>query len=447
MKNNFKYFGKSVFGLIFFFWVLPSRGQDVLELNPDDKNIYKKVSSFLDISSSEVRVIKLAPGAYEFNRPFNLPSNVILQGDSSSNTFMVFDLGGKGNCINVVGSRKKSRKLVHLKFEKESDPLGCYKVYNASPKEVGLSKWGNESFGKIIRGDLEGDTLIMNTFLFQPEIEVLEDSIYSYEIKPVRNVTVQNLTIDRVDRTEGQTSNIFIQYAADCSVINVDSRMANYSHITIENSTGCLMLHNRFINAFSHGNGGKGYGVTLQYGATNNEVSGCVFDSLRHGVVMQLGANTNWIVENYFKNGFWEDVRLPKKAAGDIVLHGNYPYMNFVEGNICNNIVIDNSHGLNGPSNLFQFNKTLLYGFYMNKKSVDGITYVLENEIFKSGCFKGKLKFSGNYIESCGNRVNQKMKNNEGECDHASKKEYLSEKIKQSENEATQYFGITVPAN
>ncbi len=444
MISIFKYVGKSAFGLIFFFIALSVQGKEILSLSPDDNNIQNKIEDFLKGGSEDLRIINLAPGVYRFEKSLNLPSNTVLKGDSMSSTKLTFDLKGKGNCINISGAREKTQKLVHLKIVKKSDFKDHFKVFNASPKEVGLSKWGKESLGKMVYGELIGDTLFTNARMFPIEREVLGDSIYCYKILSVEGVTIQDLTIERIDQSESQTSTIFIQYAWHCDVLRVESIKSNYSHITIENSYGCEVVHNRFINAFSHGNDGKGYGVTLQFGATNCEVSGCIFDSLRHGVVLQLGANTNWIVENYFQNGFWEDVKLPKKAAGDIVLHGNYPYMNFIEGNICNNIVIDNSHGLNGPSNLFQHNKTRLYGIYMNRKSVDGITYMLGNEVIKKGCFKGKLKYGGNEVESCDNRINQKNKKDLGDCVHVSTKEYLLSRILESNNDAIQFFGLNI---
>lgn len=448
--QGYDLFRKSALGLIFFFIAGNFFSQNnavVLQINPEDKDIAKRINTVSSELPYTLKKIKFSSGVYYLSEPLNLSSNTILQGDSTSNTKIVFDLGGEGNCINIVGDREKSEKLVGFKYFKNLEFDSYYKVYNSSTKDVGLSTWGKESFGKVIAGNQSGSVLAINETFYDVENKVLGDSVFCYKIKPVKNVMIRNLSIERSDESKGQTSNIFIKYAVHCDVINIDSKMANYSHITIEDSYGCTMFHNRFSNSFSHGNGGKGYGITLQFGATNNEVSGCMFDSLRHGVVLQLGANRNWIVENYFQNGFWEDVRLPKGAAGDIVLHGNYPYMNFIEGNICNNIVIDNSHGKNGPSNLFQYNKTLRYGVYMNKKSVDGITYVIENELKKKGCFKGRLKYHRNVVESCGNHINDKVKKNIGDCEHASTKEYLLTKIKQSKNDATEYFGITIPEN
>jgi hypothetical protein len=49
-----------------------------------------------------------------------------------------------------------------------------------------------------------------------------------------------------------------------------------------------------------------------------------------------------------------------------MVLHGNYAYANLFEQNICQNIVIDNSHGPNGPHNTFFRNRAELFGIFFS---------------------------------------------------------------------------------
>jgi hypothetical protein len=72
--------------------------------------------------------------------------------------------------------------------------------------------------------------------------------------------------------------------------------------------------------------------------------------------------------------------------AGDIAMHGNYPYANLFEGNVVQHIWIDNSHGANGPYNLYFRNRAARNGFNMtdskgHKQSVIG------NECFKGGLY------------------------------------------------------------
>lgn len=441
-KVIFNIFRKSALGLIFLFLMHSFCAQEVMVLHPEDENISEKIEKFMD-SGELPKTIRLAPGVYHLTQSINLRSNISLEGFSAEKTILKFDLGGKGNCINIIGKSEKSSQYITLRYDEGAEPSDYFKIYNASPGEKGLSEWGKESLGKVVTGELEGNVLMINYRLRAFESALLGDSVLCYQLEPVENVSISKLKILRLDESTGQTSNILLKYAVNCFISDIVSENCNYSHITLENTFGNMIVHDLFKDGFSHGNGGKAYGVTLQFGATSNEVNGCFFDSLRHGVVLQLGANQNFISENYFSNGFWEEVWLPKKAAGDIVLHGNYPYMNFIEGNICNNIVVDNSHGLNGSYNIIQHNLTLRYGIYMNNKAVDKKIYVFDNRIKKS-CFQKGVRLGRNPVESCGNLINGKEKKAIGKCDHVSTKDDLIAKIARSTNDATVYFGITI---
>lgn len=446
--TSYNYLRKSAFGLIFLLITLWNYGRDVLVLRPDDQNVSQKIKDFLKADSHN-KTIHFENGNYYFQEPIDLISNVTITGASKEGTTLIFDLGGQGNCINAIGSSEKAIYNVSLHHGEAPEIYGFFKVFNADPSEVGLSKWGGESFGKIITGELDGDRLLMTQRLSEIEKDILGDSILAYRILPIRNVSISKLTIIRMDESEMQTSNVFFKYATDCIVSDVISLNCNYGHITLESSCRTRLNHCIFKNAFSHGNGGKGYGVALQYGSTLNEVSGCAFDSLRHGIVLQLGANHNKITGNFFEEGFWEEVWLPARAAGDIVLHGNYPFMNTISFNVCNNIVIDNSHGKNGPENKIEKNQINLYGVYFNRKAVDGSTDVSENHLTRGGIFKGKIHCAGNKVVLVCNKRKNKILNKKS-CDllnlDSTSDEPIENDLKfpegQFKNDAMKYFSI-----
>ena len=64
---------------------------------------------------------------------------------------------------------------------------------------------------------------------------------------------------------------------------------------------------------------------------------------------------------------FWTGI--PSNSAGDIVLHGNYPHSNLFEQNICQNIIFDNSHGLNGPHNTLLRNRAESFGIFFTAEN------------------------------------------------------------------------------
>ena len=127
-------------------------------------------------------------------------------------------------------------------------------------------------------------------------------------------------------------------------------------------------------------------------------------------MLVQIGANGNVFEGNSSSNPTWTGTILPKHSSGDIVLHGNYPYSNLFKNNNCHHIVIDNSHGQNGPSNHFIQNQLSPYGVHMNKQAGNNMFFI-DNHI-KGNRIKAGYKISGkNHIQK-GNMRNGKKLNN-----------------------------------
>jgi hypothetical protein len=67
-----------------------------------------------------------------------------------------------------------------------------------------------------------------------------------------------------------------------------------------------------------------------------------------------------------------------------MVLHGNYPYSNLFEQNDGQNMVIDNSHGANGPHNTYFRNRGGLFGIFFSDNTSPNQNLV-GNEITNTG--------------------------------------------------------------
>jgi hypothetical protein len=102
---------------------------------------------------------------------------------------------------------------------------------------------------------------------------------------------------------------------------------------------------------------------------TSNEclIYSNIFEHLRHSMIVQAGANGNVFCYNRSIDPFWnEGFFFPSNSAGDMVLHGNYVFANLFEQNDGQNMVIDNSHGANGPNNTFFRNRGSLFGIFFS---------------------------------------------------------------------------------
>ncbi|HKK67632.1 MAG TPA: T9SS type A sorting domain-containing protein, partial [Bacteroidales bacterium] len=120
-----------------------------------------------------------------------------------------------------------------------------------------------------------------------------------------------------------------------------------------------------------------------------------VFEHLRHSMLMQACANGNVFAYNYSLDPYWDEDFLPSGSAGDMVLHGNYPYRNLFEGNVAQNLVIDDSHGINGPNNAFLRNRLETYGIFMNASPATDSVIFAGNEITDNGMLTGMYSLSG----------------------------------------------------
>jgi len=225
------------------------------------------------------------------------------------------------------------------------------------------SNWAAGSTGQVIQvsentsQEIKIESQLRRNFM-------ASENVVLQKIDPIKNVWLSDFTINRLDATDAQTNNIHIDYAFNVGISCIRSRHANFSHVSVLRSHHVAIQSSFFKDGFTYGTGGKAYGVVLHLSTSQCAVFNNSFDHLRHSMLLQAGANGNVISYNYSQNPYWESTYLPEDSAGEIVLHGNYPYANLIEGNIVGNIVIDDSHGQNGPNNTFFRNRADKYGFF-----------------------------------------------------------------------------------
>lgn len=356
-------------------------------------------------------VIEIPAGTYLFKKTISLPSNTVIKGQGSNKTILNFNLNGSGDLFSIQGTAGNLSAPVLSGAVKESKTLKVNSAANFAVNDYILvkqtansllaSNWAYTAFFQIVKitkisgNDISIDRPLRLDFL-------LTNSPVVQKINPVQHVGIESLKIKRGDASSGQTSNIFFNYAVNCRVKGVELENANYAHITLQSSANITVSGNYLHDAFDYGSGGKGYGVVLQFGAGDNFIFDNIVQHLRHSFLLQAEANGNVIAYNYSFDPYWTEGWFPSNSAGDIVLHGNYPYANLFEGNIFQNLVIDNSHGINGPYNTFFRNRIEGYGIVMNGNSGDNMNFIA-NEITGSGLLKGLYSINGNQTEIANN--------------------------------------------
>jgi hypothetical protein len=82
---------------------------------------------------------------------------------------------------------------------------------------------------------------------------------------------------------------------------------------------------------------------------TNSLIENNIFQNLRSCVNISRGANRNVFGYNYCR----DNTNTVGNTGSDVSIHGNFPYLNLVEGNIISKLHLDDYHGKNGPYNTF----------------------------------------------------------------------------------------------
>ncbi len=356
--------------------------------------------------------LNIPNGTYRFESPITLPPNFMLQGEEVDSCLFLFDLEVERDLINIKGlaltdefkvmaSIEKGEVSISLDQAKGIDEGDWFKMVE-NDSTIIFSDWAIASSGQIFQvKEIEGNTII-TTAPLRRAYDIKNDPKL-IKLKPIKNVFIDQLSIERTNPTQSQTSNIAFDYAVNCLVKCVKSKFCNFAHLEISNSSNLEVVGSYFNDAFDFGGGGKAYGVALQYTSGACLVRDNNFQKLRHSILLQAGANGNVIAYNHSLEPFWTGTNLPSNSAGDLVLHGNYSYANLFEGNHAQQIVIDNSHGLNGPLNTFFRNRLDLYGIFMSHPS-EGQNFVA-NEVSNEGFLLGNYSLQGKNHFEFGNNI------------------------------------------
>ena len=332
-------------------------------------------------------VVHFPAGNYRFSSTIHLKSRITIEGEGATKTKFSFDNGGVGNLFEI--STPQSSNFIPVKnglwthsktIEMEGEIIpGKYYEFLVDGFGLATSDWAMKSIGQIFKIE----SVKNNYASLSTELKL---DYYKYTnprirlIDPISDVHFRFFSLERFDKTTGQTNNFNFMYAVNCTVIGVESNKSNMSHLTFSKSYRCRVADSYFHHAFEYGGGGKAYGVELSFSNSNCLVENNIFENLRHSILLQSGANGNVISGNYSVNPFWEERIFPANSAGELVLHGNYPFANLFEGNQVGNIVADNSHGFNGPGNVFYRNRASGWGVLMNTDAGNA-THFIGNEV------------------------------------------------------------------
>lgn len=336
------------------------------------------LNAFLLLHQNEAIRILFPSGNYLFQEEINLPSNTIIKGNGAENTTFTIQHGNSGHGILIHGqATSDTTKLVQMGQFNDSiitvnnssnfHPNDWIQIIQNDSQFI-TSSWAANSVGQIVQIELVNG----NQITLKSKLRLtynLSDAPFIKRVLPTFNVGIECLKINRMDNTAPEhASNIHFSYAVNSWVSGIESNNTTFAHVEAEYSSNLAINRCFFHDAFGYGDGGRAYGVILHFTTNECLIEDNIFKHLRHSMILQAGANCNVFAYNFSKEPYWSEVNplLPSNSSGDMVLHGNYPYLNLFEQNIGQNIVIDNSHGANGPYNTFFRNRAESYGIFFS---------------------------------------------------------------------------------
>jgi Pectate lyase superfamily protein len=372
------------------------------------------IQSVIDEIGDVVGTIYFPPGNYLLKETIRLRSGLSIRGYAGNRPNLNFDLDGESSCIIAAGRRSKDTILLTedvafgdktLQFSTDSEPnaVNYYYIIDDDSDKIS-SDWAKFTTGQILvlnsisNGSAQSHRAIRREYLVSKGAKLIE-------LELVNGIAIESIIIHNNKATTSQTSNIDLTYAHNCKIKCVESYNSNFAHINLHYCKNIEIEGSYFQDAHAYGGGGQGYGIVVQAASNDCLVYNNIFNHLRHSILIQSGANGNVSSYNYSIDPYWTDVTLPEDAAGDLVCHGNYPYLNLFESNICQNIVIDDSHGINGPFNTFFRNRAENYGIFMNFAPASDEQNFIGNEIPSTALLKGLYFLSGNDHFEYGNNV------------------------------------------
>ncbi len=368
---------------------------DIGAVGDGETNDQPAVAAAIASLDGQPGVIFFPAGTYRLRAAISVPSGVVLRGQSARDTLLRFDI--VHYAIRIYGQETGAWIDVVEAGVMHADGL---RVRDTSGLSVGddivirqdddpawnmTDRWAEKSAGQVARiVAITGDRIRLECPLRHdypltrsPEIRRIRSNRYS----GVENLKVERLLAGDARARDNQYT-IHFAYATDGWVRGVHAADAFGSHIALDNSSRIEISGCYLDNAHEHDGGGSGYGVKVQFRSGECLVQNNVFRWLRHSILLQAGANGNVFGYNYSR-----DTKSDSHAswAGDISLHGNYPYANLFEGNIVEHLWIDNSHnGRNGPFNTFFRNRAENCGFNMTDPDAHSQT-IVGNELMRGG--------------------------------------------------------------
>ena len=366
-------------------------------LKPNDQSINatEKVHRII-ASGSGYRILYFPPGKYWFTSNLTIKtSGIRLKGAGADKTkfyqknadFNFKNTSSRIISLNDPAPDRGATKLYSSDantLQKDDFILPIAQFPFGGQKDDYRKKMANLGIGQIVRATgINGNEVRFDDPLglnYKPwpkrRIRVL---------KMLKDVGVENLHIEKLTNDDKRT--LFFHQVRNGFVRNCRLYYTSKQAIEIKYCYRFFADSNNIQQSHDKGAGGHGYGIRYMDNSTRCYATNNKLQQLRHGIVMQTGANHCVIAYNH--------------SQSNLLLHGNYSHNNLFEGNdAAAGINFDSVHGPNGPYNFVYRNRSIHATKGIGKlKGADPnivIGNVTNNFEVESTDFVGANRISGN---------------------------------------------------
>jgi hypothetical protein len=165
------------------------------------------------------------------------------------------------------------------------------------------------------------------------------------------NAGIENMKI----RGDGTDRILHLEFVRKVWVRNVETYNSGNNnsepHIWVRFSDYVDIWGNHLHHGANH-NSGVAYGIELIHWNSNHKIENNVIQSTRHGIVAE-GMSNSVVLYNYDVDA-WEGGNTSFVTKSCLVNHLAWPHMNLWEGNDCQRLEADNTHGNSGYNTLFR---------------------------------------------------------------------------------------------
>ncbi|MBS0000896.1 MAG: hypothetical protein KFF73_18075 [Cyclobacteriaceae bacterium] len=317
-------------------------------------------------------VVYVPEGTYLLNSTLSInKSHVVLRGAGITTARLLSNVSGvsinvesdtEGNWQKITGGHSLGSFQIEVENGSDFTKGSFIEIQQKNDsaimytKNTWIQRWAENSVGQLLEiAEVNSNKLTLKTSLHHTFSKDLNPVVRP--VNMVKNVGIENLYIQKLIPANHTIS---FNHTAYCWIKHVESYMTMRSHVRISASIGHEITECFFHNSYNYGGGGHGYGVECAHHASDVLVENNVFDSLRHAMMVQTGANGNVFAYNYSTNpvqGEPGSVLNSGWVPPDISVHGHYPFMNLFEGNDVMEIGISDYWGPAGPGNTYLRNK------------------------------------------------------------------------------------------